>query len=53
MPRSSSSKSKVSRRLPEIVSMPTVAQAKPSSIETSVLNGELPPMPTKLQKARK
>ena len=30
--------------------MPTVAKAKPSIIETIALNGELLPMPIKLQK---
>ena len=43
----------VRRRLPEIVSMPTAASAKPSIIETMVLNGDAPPSPTKLAKARK
>ena len=33
--------------------MPTAASAKPSIIDTSVLNGEAPPMPMKLAKARK
>ncbi|MCY1542411.1 hypothetical protein D9M68_781570 [compost metagenome] len=45
--------SKVSRRSPEIVSMPTEASAKPSIIETSVLNGDCAPMEMKLAKARK
>ena len=51
MPRRSSSNPNVSRRLPEIVSIPTVAKAKPSMIETSVLVGVAPPKPMKLAKA--
>ena len=53
MPRRSSSKPKVSRSAPEIVSMPTLAKAKPSMIETSVLVGGAPPKPMKLAKARR
>ena len=53
MPRRSSSKPKVRRRLPEIVSMPTVAKAKPSRMETIVFAGWAPDRPTKLAKARK
>ena len=50
MPLTSSGKPKVRRMLPEMVSMPTLAKAKPSIIETMVLNGEALPMPMKLQK---
>jgi hypothetical protein len=53
MPRRSSSNPKVSRRLPEIVSMPTAAKAKPSRIETSVFIGLAPDSPTKLAKTRR
>ena len=53
MPARSSLSPKVSRKLPEIVSMPTAANAKPSIIETTVFKGDAPPSPTKLAKARK
>jgi len=45
MPLTSWSKPKVSRRLPVTESMPTAPSAKPSIIETMVLNGEALPMP--------
>jgi hypothetical protein len=53
MPLNSVVRSKVRRRLPEIVSMPTAAKAKPSIIETMVFIGAAPPRPTKLAKATK
>jgi hypothetical protein len=43
----------VSRTLPETVSIPTAASAKPIASDTSVLIGGVPPMPTKLANARK
>ncbi len=49
-PRISSVWPKVRRNWPVTVSMPTAASAKPSAIETRILNGEPLPMPTKLQK---
>ncbi len=49
----SSGISKVRRRLPEMVSMPTEASAKPTIIDTSVLNGDCAPIEMKLAKARK
>src|SRR3954463_9331941 len=52
-PFTSSSMPKVSRTLPETVSIPTAASAKPIASDTSVLTGGEPPMPTKLANARK
>src|ERR1700737_1869698 len=52
-PFTSSSMPMVSRTLPETVSIPTAARAKPIASDTSVLIGGEPPMPTKLAKARK
>src|ERR1700712_96924 len=52
-PLTSSSMPMVSRTLPETVSIPTAASAKPIASDTSVLTGGEPPMPTKLAKARK
>src|SRR5882762_9951064 len=52
-PFTSSSMPMVSLTLPETVSMPMAARAKPMASETSVLIGGEPPMPTKLAKARK
>ncbi len=49
-PRISSAWPKVMRSWPVTVSMPTAARAKPSVIETRILNGDPLPMPTKLQK---
>jgi len=43
----------VSRTLPETVSIPTAARAKPIASDTRVLIGGEPPMPTKLANARK
>src|SRR6202163_1646022 len=53
MPLTSSSMPMVSRTLPETVSIPTAASAKPIASDTSVLIGGEPPMPTKLANARK
>ncbi len=50
MPLTRSGMPNVRRTLPDIVSTPMVATAKPSVIETTVLNGEVLPMPTKLAK---
>src|SRR5512147_1032162 len=47
-PRMSSEKPKVSRSLPVMLSMPTLASAKPSSIDASVFHGEPLPIPMKL-----
>src|ERR1700736_823865 len=52
-PFTSSSMPIVSRTLPETVSIPTAASAKPMASDTKVLIGGEPPMPTKLAKARK
>src|SRR6202051_3637370 len=52
-PFTSSSMPMVSRTLPETVSMPTAASAKPMASDTSVLTGGEATMPTKLAKARK
>src|SRR5262245_28657165 len=52
-PFTSSSMPIVSRTLPETVSMPMAAMAKPAASETTVLAGGAPPIPTKLAKARK
>src|SRR3954453_20054235 len=52
-PFTSSSTPKVSRTLPETVSIPTAASAKPIASDTSVLTAGEPPMPTKLANARK
>src|SRR3954453_10162647 len=52
-PFTSSSMPMVSRTLPETVSMPTAASAKPMASDTSVFTGGEPPMPTKLANARK
>src|ERR1700716_3400095 len=52
-PLTSSSMPMVSRTLPETVSIPTAASAKPIASDTSVLIGGEPPMPTKLANARK
>src|ERR1700675_4100933 len=53
MPLTSSSMPMVSRTLPETVSIPTAASAKPIASDTRVLTGGEPPMPTKLANARK
>ena len=52
-PLTSSSTPKLRRTLPDTVSMPTAAMAKPMASETSVFIGGAPPMPMKLAKARK
>ncbi len=52
-PLTSSSMPMVSRTLPDTVSMPMAAMAKPIASATSVFIGGEPPMPTKLEKARK
>src|SRR6476660_9824257 len=52
-PLTSSSMPMVRRTLPDTVSMPTSAKAKPIASDTSVLIGGEPPMPTKLANARK
>ena len=52
-PLTSSSTPMVSRTLPETVSMPIAAMAKPIARATTVFIGAAPPMPTKLAKARK
>lgn len=51
MPRISALMSKVSRIAPETLSIPTVAKAKPSVIETMVLSGGPLPKAMKEQKA--
>ena len=53
MPRTKSSTPSVSRTLPEIVSMPIAAIAKPMQSDTTVFAGGEPPTPMKLAKARK
>ena len=52
-PLTSSSTPKLRRTLPDTVSMPIAAMAKPMASETSVFIGGAPPMPMKLAKARK
>ena len=52
-PLTNSSMPMVRRTLPETVSMPMAAIAKPIASATTVLIGAAPPMPTKLAKARK
>src|SRR3954453_18838420 len=52
-PLTSSSMPMVSPTLPETVSIPTAARAKPIASDTSVFTGGEPPMPTKLANARK
>ncbi len=53
MPFTISSMPMVRRTLPETVSMPMAAMAKPIASDTSVFIGGEPPTPTKLEKARK
>ena len=51
MPDSSQLWSKVRRRSPDTVSMPTAAMAKPIIIATTVFSGGFLLMPMKVQKA--
>ena len=52
-PFTSSSTPMVRRTLPETVSMPIAAIAKPMASDTTVFIGGAPPTPMKLEKARK
>src|SRR3954468_10022028 len=53
MPLTKASMPSVRRTLPETVSMPMAAMAKPMHSDTSVFMGGAPPTPMKLEKARK